>query len=162
LPEPLPRALPPTSDRDLMTAVERLDDDFARTAIVLLRATGMRVGELLDLELDCLISFGAHGTWLKVPVGKLGTERMVPLDPEPPAALDTWINHRGRQRSRPHPSDGRLCDFVFIERGRRPSAHRIRRGLQHAVRIAGLTGPAGQPLRVVPHQLRHTFGTTLV
>lgn len=162
LPEPLPRALPPDVDRDLMAAVARLDDDFARTAIMLLRATGMRIGELLDLELDCLVQFGAHGTWLKIPLGKLGTERMVPLDPEPLAALDTWINQRGRQRSLPHPRDGRLCDFVFTERGRRPSGHRIRRGLSDAAGLAGLTGAGGQPLRVVPHQLRHTFGTTLV
>ena len=162
LAEPLPRALPPAVDRDLMAAVAQLDDDFARTAIVVLRATGMRIGELLDLELDCLVQFGTHGTWLKVPVGKLGTERMVPLDPEPLAALDAWIGRRGRQRPLPHPRDGRLCDFVFTERGRRPSAHRVRKGLQHAVRIARLTGPGGQPLRVVPHQLRHTFGTSLV
>lgn len=162
LPEPLPRALPPNVDRDLMAAVAQLDDDFARTAIIVLRATGMRVGELLDLELDCLVQFGAHGVWVKVPVGKLGTERMVPLDPEPLAALDTWIAQRGRQRSLTHPRDGQLCDFVFTERGRRPSAHRIRRGLQRAVRVAGLTGPDGQPMRIVPHQLRHTFGTTLV
>jgi integrase len=162
LPEPLPRALPPTVDRDLMAAVAQLDDDFARTAIIVLRATGMRIGELLDLELDCLVQFGAHGTWLKVPVGKLGTERMVPLDPEPLDVLDTWIHGRGRQRPLPHPRVGRLCDFVFTERGRRPSAHRVRRGLEHAVQLAGLTGADGQPLRVVPHQLRHTFGTTLV
>ncbi len=162
LPEPLPRALPPAVDRDLMAAVEHLDDDFARTAIIVLRATGMRIGELLDLELDCLVQFGGHGTWLKVPVGKLGTERMVPLDPEPLAVLDDWISARGRQRPLPHPRDGRLCDFVFTERGRRPSAHRVRKGLQHAVRLAGLTGAGGEPLRVVPHQLRHTFGTTLV
>lgn len=162
LPEPLPRALPPAVDRDLMAAVAQLDDDFARTALIVLRATGMRIGELLDLELDCLVQFGAHGTWLKVPVGKLGTERMVPLDPEPLDTLDTWIRGRGRQRPLPHPRAGRLCDFVFTERGRRPSAHRVRRGLEHAVQLAGLTGAGGQPLRVVPHQLRHTFGTTLV
>ncbi len=162
LPEPLPRALPRDVDRDLMAAVEHLDDDFARTGIILLRATGMRIGELLDLELDCLVTFGTHGTWLKVPIGKLGTERMVPLDPGPLAALDAWIKNRDRQRPLPHPRDGRLCDFVFTERGRRPGAHRIRRGLHDAVNIAGLTGPGKQPLRVVPHQLRHTFGTELV
>lgn len=160
LPEPLPRALPPTVDRDLMAAVAQLDDDFARTAIIVLRATGMRIGELLDLELDCLVQFGAHGTWLKVPVGKLGTERMVPLDPEPLDALDTWIRCRGRQRPLPHPRDGRLCDFVFTERGRRPSAHRVRRGLEHAVQLAGLTGAGGQTAasrapRASPHLRNH-------
>lgn len=162
LPEPLPRALPPDTDRDLMAAVNDLDDDFARTGIIVLRATGMRIGELLDLELDCLVTFGQHGTWLKVPIGKLGTERMVPLDPDPLAALDTWIANRDQQRPLINPRDGRLCDFVFTERGRRPSAHRIRRGLQQAVQTAELTTTGGQPLRVVPHQLRHTFGTELV
>ena len=28
--------------------------------------------------------------------------------------------------------------------------------------MAGLTAPSGRTLRIVPHQLRHTFGTTLV
>ncbi|MGH9059647.1 MAG: tyrosine-type recombinase/integrase, partial [Acidimicrobiales bacterium] len=71
LPEPLPRALPPDVDRDLMGAVEGLEHPFVRTGLLILRATGMRVGELLDLELDCMVDFGTHGTWLKVPLGKL-------------------------------------------------------------------------------------------
>ncbi|HKI39943.1 MAG TPA: tyrosine-type recombinase/integrase [Mycobacterium sp.] len=162
LPEALPRALSPAFDRDVMDAVDGLEDAFARTALIVLRATGMRIGELLDIELDCLVDFGAHGTWLKVPLGKLGTERMVPLDPEPLAALDTWIAARGEQRTLAHPRDGRPADFVFIERGRRPGAHRVRQGLHRAVADAGLVGPGGTPLRVTPHQLRHTFGTTLV
>jgi integrase len=80
VPEPMPRALPPVTDAALMGAVRRLEDPLARTGLIVLRATGMRVGELLDLELDCLVDFGRHGTWLRVPVGKLGTERTVPLD----------------------------------------------------------------------------------
>jgi len=104
-----------------MAAVGHLDDDFARTAIVVLRATGMRIGELLDLELDCLVAFGTHGIWLKVPLGKLGTERMVPLDSEPLAVLDAWIIGRGRQRPLPHPRDGRLCDFVFTNAAAGPA-----------------------------------------
>jgi site-specific recombinase XerD len=124
LPEPMPRALAPDTDRALMTAVAALDDPFARCGLTLLRATGMRAGELLDLELDCTVDFDAHGTWLRVPLGKLGTERMVPLDPEPLALLDAWIANRGQQRSLPHPRHGRLTDFVFVERGRRIGAHR--------------------------------------
>lgn len=162
LPEAMPRALPPAVDRDVMAAVDRLDDTFARTALIVLRATGMRIGELCDIELDCLVDFGRHGTWLKVPLGKLGTERMVPLDSQALGALDAWIAARGPQRSLPHPRDGRAADFVFIERGRRPGGHRIRKGLHRAVADAGLVGPGGTPLRVTPHQLRHTFGTTLV
>jgi integrase len=34
--------------------------------------------------------------------------------------------------------------------------------IDQAVRAAGLTSPDGTPLRVVPHQLRHTYSTMLV
>jgi integrase len=162
LPEPMPRALPPDIDREVMGAVAQLDDAFARTALIVLRATGMRIGELLDLELDCTADFGSHGTWLRVPLGKLGTERSVPLDPEPLEALDAWIVRRGQQRAMRHQRDGRPADFVFVERGRKLGPHRIREGLRRAVVDAGLTGPDGAPLRITPHQLRHTFGTSLV
>lgn len=162
LPDALPRALPPAVDRAVMAAVDQLDDCFARVGIGLLRATGMRVGELLDLELDCIVDFGAAGTWLRVPIGKLGTERMVPLDPETIALLDDWTRQRGSHRSLPHPRDGHLADFVFCERGRRLGKHRLSQGLTTAIATAKLTDPAGRPLHVTLHQLRHTFGTSLV
>jgi len=162
LDRPLPRALAPDVDRDLMATVTRLDDLFARCGLTILRGTGMRLGELLDLELDCLWNSASHGTWLKVPLGKLGTERMVPLDPDTLAAVDAWIAHRGPQRAVPHPRHQRPADFLFMERGRRLSAYRLRRGLEQAVAAAGLRGPGGAPLRVTPHQLRHTYGTELV
>ena len=162
MPEAMPRALPPDVDRAVMAAVDHLEDRFARAGIGLLRATGMRVGELLDLELACIVDFGDRGTWLRVPVGKLGTERMVPLDPETIELFDDWTAHRGPHRSLPHPRDGHLADFVFCEHGRRLGRHRLSQGLQTAVSDAGLTDPAGRPLRVTLHQLRHTFGTSLV
>ena len=162
LDRPLPRALAPDVDRDLMAAVARLDDLFARCGLTILRGTGMRLGELLDLELDCLWDSASHGTWIKVPLGKLGTERMVPLDPETLTAIDAWMAHRGPQRALPHPRHGRPADFLFMQRGRRLSAYRLRRGLEQAVAAAGLRGPDGAPLRVTPHQLRHTYGTELV
>ncbi len=162
LPEALPRALAPDVDRTVMAAVARLDDQFARVGIGLLRATGMRVGELLDLELDCIVDFDSRGTWLRVPLGKLGTERMVPLDPETIELFDEWTSRRGPHRSLPHPRDGHLADFVFCERGRRLGKHRLSQGLHAAVADACLTDRAGRPLRVTLHQLRHTFGTSLV
>jgi len=127
----MPRALPPDADRALMAAAG-LDDIFARTGLQLLRATGMRVGEMLDLELDCLIDFARHGTWLKVPVGKLGTERMVPLEPATLAVIDTWMAHRGEQRAIPHPRTGQPVNFLFLEHGARPTGFRLREGLRHA------------------------------
>jgi integrase len=150
-----PRALAPDLDAALMTAVAGLDDLFARSAILLLRRAGLRLGECLDLQLGCIVDYGPTGTWLRVPLGKLGTERTVPLDADTVAALDAWTEQRGMQRPHPHTRTGRPADFLFAEHGRRLKGWRIRAGLQLAAATAGLTGPGGQPLNVTPHQLRH-------
>jgi len=162
LDKPLPRALPPDVDRDLMAAVNQLDDPFARIGLTLLRGTGIRLGELLDLELDCVWDSPSHGSWLKVPLGKLGTERTVPLDAATLSALDEWMALRGPQRALSHPRLNRPADFLFVERGRRLSAYRLRHGLDDAAAAAGLPGHDGQPLHATPHQLRHTYATSLV
>ena len=161
LPRPLPRALAPDVDAALMTEVERLADPFARTAITLLRRAGLRLGECLDLELDCVVDYGATGNWLRVPLGKLASERMVPLDPGTVELLDAWAAGWGRQRPQPHPRTGRPTDFLFVERGHRLGPWGVRSGLRAAIIAAGLTGPGGAPLRVTPHQLRHTYATEL-
>jgi integrase len=161
-PDALPRALTPDVDKTLMVAVARLDDLFAATGLQMLRATGMRVGELLDLELDCLLDFDRHGTWLRVPLGKLNSERVVPLEPDTVAVIDAWITRRDRQRALPHPRDGRPTEFLFLEHGRRPTSFRLRKGLLDAVAAAHLRGRDGKPLHITPHQLRHTFGTSLI
>jgi integrase len=161
LPRPLPRALAPDADAALMAAAATLDDLFARSAILLLRRSGLRLGECLDLELGCVVDYGPTGTWLRVPLGKLGTERAVPLDSATVAALDAWAQHRGQQRPHPHPRTGKPTDFLFAEHGRRLSAWRIREGLRTAAAAAALPGPGGQPRNVTPHQLRHTYATEL-
>ena len=162
LDRPLPRALSPDHDRDLMAAVADLNDPFARHGLTILRGTGLRLGELLDLELDCLLDFASHGSWLKVPLGKLGTERTVPLDETTLSALDGWTAQRGSQRALPNSRHGQPTDFLFVENGHRLSPYRLRRGLADAAAAAGLRGRDGATLNVTPHQLRHTYGTTLV
>ena len=161
LPRPLPRALAPDVDAALMAAVERLEDRFARTAITLLRRAGLRIGECLDLELDAVVDYGPTGSWLRVPLGKLASERMVPLDPGTVEVLDAWAAGRGQQRPLRHPRTGRPTDFLFVERGQRLGPWGVRSGLRAAVIAAGLTGPGVEPLRVTPHQLRHTYATEL-
>ncbi|RHW23247.1 integrase [Nocardioides immobilis] len=157
----LPRALAPDVDARLMAAVADLPDRFARTGLQVLRGSGLRVGELLDLEIDAVIDYGPAGTWLRVPLGKLATERSVPLDEETLAALDQWAHHRGVHRPIPHPRTGRPTDFLFTEHGRRLGATRLRNGLLAAAAAAGLCGPDGTPLTITPHQLRHTYATAL-
>lgn len=158
----LPRALAPDVDQALMAAVDNLDDPFARVGLTILRGTGLRIGELLELELDAIVDYGPAGSWLRVPLGKLNTERVVPLDAASLDAFDDWLGRRQQQRAIPHPRHGRPVDFVFVENGRHLGPVRIQRGLRDAVRAAAITGVDGQPLRIVAHQLRHTYATSLV
>ena len=161
LDQPLPRALGPDVDAAVMNAVAGLDDPFTRVGLTVLRGAGLRVGELLDLELGSIVDYGPAGTWLKVPLGKLATERMVPLSAATVAALDEWVTQRGPHRPLPHPRTGELTDFLFTQHGRRLGYTRLRNGLLTAAEATGLRAPGGGVLVVTPHQLRHTWATEL-
>ena len=60
-----------------------------------------------------------QGAWLKVPLGKLNTERMVPLDEETVALIDRIVAHRSPGRPLPHPRTARPTDFLLTHHGRR-------------------------------------------
>ena len=115
----------------------------------------MRIGELVDLELDCVHEVSGQGAWLKVPLGKLATERMVPLEDQTVDLIDRIAARRSPGRPLRHPRTGRLVDFLLTYQGRRVSACSLRGELCRAAGEAGI-GP------VAPHQLRHTFATELV
>ncbi|MGH9069074.1 MAG: tyrosine-type recombinase/integrase [Acidimicrobiales bacterium] len=155
LPHPLPRYLPPDADRALVAALEASPNRLLADALLLLRATGLRIGELVDLELDCVHEVLGQGAWLKVPLGKLATERMVPLDDDTVAIIDRIAAHRSPGRPLRHPRSGQLVEFLLTHQGRRVSADSLRAELHRAAEEAGI-GPT------TPHQLRHTFATALV
>ena len=78
-PRRLPRAL--TSQQDQLLQQELLRrSDLGANVLLLLRHTGMRIGEAADLSFDCLHASGADQWTIHVPLGKLKTERMVPVD----------------------------------------------------------------------------------
>jgi site-specific recombinase XerD len=156
LPHPLPRYLPPDQERALLAALENSPNRLRADALLLLlRATGMRIGELTMLELDCVHEVPGQGAWLKVPLGKLLTERMVPIDDETVQIIDRITGHRSPGRPLRHPRTGKLADFLLTRQGRRVSAECIREEPHHAAAEAGLDD-------VVPHMLRHTYATALV
>jgi integrase len=156
LPQLLPRYLPIDADRRLTAALtEHPDNELAALGLRLQRACGLRIGEVLDLELDCVHEIDGNGAWLKVPLGKLATERMVPLDAETLEVIDRIIQLRSHGRPLPHPRYRRPAQFLFTYLGRRLTQQGIRRELDHATEIAGLG-------HVTSHQLRHTYATALV
>ncbi|MGZ4620139.1 MAG: tyrosine-type recombinase/integrase [Frankiaceae bacterium] len=155
LPRPLPRYLPVDADRRLTATLADSPNRLAADALLVQRACGLRIGELLDLELDCVHDTAEQGGWLKVPLGKLDTERMVPLDDETLQVLDRVTATRSTCRPLPHPRTGRPAQFLFTHHGKRLSQTAVRRELTSAADAAGLG-------HVTPHQLRHTYATALV
>ena len=97
-------------------------------ALLLTRATGLRIGELRDLELDCVHQIDGHSDWLKVPLGKLATERMVPLDDETVTILDRIAARRTPGRPPPSHTQLRnaLAPIAITHRGRRQARRRLR------------------------------------
>ena len=75
----LPRPLPVDQDKIIQQELLRRDDRNSN-AFLLLRHTGMRIGECADLSFDCLRLVGPDAWAIHVPLGKLKTERMVPVD----------------------------------------------------------------------------------
>jgi site-specific recombinase XerD len=75
----LPQPLSPEDDQRLDQEL-CLIDDLQSNALRLIRATGVRIGECIDLPLDCLRQVGEQLWALHVPLGKLHTERFVPVD----------------------------------------------------------------------------------
>ena len=79
MPQRLPRPLTAEQDQILQQELLRRND-VAANAFLLIRHTGMRIGECADLHCDCLRSTGPQQWAIHVPLGKLKTERMVPVD----------------------------------------------------------------------------------
>ncbi len=158
LPRPprcLPRYLPVDSDRKLTAALAKSPYRLAADALLVQRACGLRIGELLDLELDCIHEIPGQGSWLKVPLGKLNSERMIPVDDEVLTLVDRITTTRSSGRPMIHPRTGAPADFLFTHHGKRLSQNAVREELNRAAQTAGLG-------HITPHQLRHTYATALI
>jgi len=122
-----------------------------RAAVEILYGTGLRVGELVSLDVrDVDLRRGEVRVW-----GKGGKERVVPLAGAAREALDAWLDHRRRP--------GVLAEPLFTSlrpradgEVRRLSARDVRRMLSRRARRAGVAG------RIHPHRLRHSYATHLL
>jgi integrase len=145
----LPRPL--TAEQDQLVQQELLRrNDLASNALLLLRHTGMRIGECVHLTVDCLRTLGA-GQWaIHVPIGKLKTERLVPVD----STVCEIINRL--QSLRPPDTPGRNHFLLVRPRSRYSVTRMLRTALRDVVRTVGIK------TRIVPHQFRHSYGTEML
>lgn len=143
--EPLPRFLDDPTAAKFMATLATDPNRRRRLVVELLARTGMRVGELADLEDDAVARVG-ETCWLRIPVGKLHNDRHVPLHP---LLVELITDYRARRG----PSfTGRL---VERDDGSPLDACAIRRYVQTIARRAGIG-------HVHPHQLRHTLATQAI
>jgi integrase len=163
LPSALPRFIPRGELDRLMEAVEDLEDPHQRAALLLLRWSGARRGEIARLTIDCLDAYPDGYPRLRIPVGKTYTERVVPLHPQAADALRVLIDQAtsANAATRLDPWAQRPVRYVFMRRGK-PMGKQFLfdDALAIACRKAGLLDPDGNPT-VTAHRFRHTVGTQL-
>jgi site-specific recombinase XerD len=145
-PEPLPKFLDDRDAARLMTAARASSDPRDRLVVELLARTGMRAGELADLEADAVVQIGA-GHWLRIPLGKLRNDRYVPLHPELVTLLTDWT----------------AANLQSIRRCKRLVADHRGPLDRHVIgRIVARVGRAADVPGVHPHRLRHTLATQAI
>ncbi len=145
LDKPLPKFLDDAQAAAFMNSARALPDPLDRLIVIVLARTGMRRGELLGLTIDAVVQIGT-GYWLRTPVGKLHTDRYIPLHPHLKDLIDDWIAAR---------PDWQADSLLLTNRGRPIPATRVDKAVQKAATAAGLG-------HVHPHQLRHTLATQAI
>lgn len=155
---PPPRWMKKAELRRLLAELERASNDAEarnaperarqarrdQAAVSLMAGAGLRVNELVKLDLDDVELKPRSGRVL-VKHGKGRRERQVPLGAEPRRYLREWLALRG----------GRAGPLLLSQKGGRMSSRAVQRMFAEMARRAGLEGYS-------PHSLRHTFVKNLI
>lgn len=123
-----------------------------RAILELLYATGLRVSELVNLDIgDIELGRGSLRT-----MGKGRKERVLPLLPSAVGAVNRWLASRARPPRSRSGVDGSLRAVFINQRGSRLTDRSVRRLIDGYVRQAAIN------CHVTPHTLRHSFATHLL
>jgi site-specific recombinase XerD len=145
LPKYLPRPLGPQIDLQLQKRLQCSKNPLHQ-AILLVRKAGLRIGELIDLQFDCIRTDFQGRQFLKVPLGKMKNERLVPLD-------DTTVKLVEKLRKRGH----KPRQYLMVNaNGKKP------RYAQYTFALGTICQGLDIPDRMTLHRLRHTFATSLL
>ena len=146
---PLPRPLTPEDDERLCQYWEQTTGPL-ECALYLMRLTGMRIGECVDLAPDCLRHLGDNRWSIHVPHGKPRSERWVPVEDK----ARQLVERLAFLRTLPPAADPHY--LLARPSGRASLMIALREQLRSSAARAGVTA------RIVPHQLRHTYATALL
>lgn len=149
--EKLPRPFPVNVDLEIQRRLQE-SAEIDHLGLLLMRRTGLRIGELRNLTLDCITTDFNENWFLKVPLGKLNNERVIPLDPKTVEVVQRIQSiHSGR--SEPGSNNKYL---ISNPSGKRRSQTHFGAVLREVTE--GMAIPGGVTL----HRLRHSFATSLL
>jgi site-specific recombinase XerD len=129
-PEPLPKFLTDQQAARFMAAARAHQVPRYRLVAEILARTGLRATELCELAADAVTRIG-DAYWLRVPVGKLRNDRLIPLHDDVVALLAEWTARNADHIRR----QGRLIADEHAPIDRR-TVHRI---------VARVATPASEP-----------------
>lgn len=144
----LPKPLSPEDDQLLQQQL-RKRGTLRSSALLLMRATGMRVGECLNLTVDSLRELGRRQWVIRVPLGKLHTERWVPVDDDTCRTFRKILSLRHALTP--------ASPWLLLQKNGRPPCYESMRRELIAVAVE-----AGCSCRPATHQLRHSYATTML
>jgi integrase len=157
-----PRALsePVMAQLEREENLARFSDPRGRLLVRILMGAGLRVGDGCRLRLDCIVRDGQGAPYLHYTNHKMRREAFVPIDTELAEAITTQqhavlAEFPGATYLLPRPTrnlDGRLPFSPATFRGQ----------LHEWLLVCDIRDELGRPVRVTPHQWRHTFGTRLI
>jgi integrase len=161
--ERLPRALA----EHVMAQIEdpanldRWTDPGRRLITLILIRCGLRVGDACRLPSDCIVSDGDGQPYLRYYNRKMKREALVPVDDEIVAEIG-----KQRQRNAARWPGGTPVLFPRPRKnvdGTVPAnGDAYRGGLRRWLASCDIRGQDGSPIRLTPHQFRHSLGTTLI
>ena len=149
----LPRPLPPDIDQAMQKSCVEAGT-FAAMALLLLRYTGMRIGEMRALPLNAMESTGSNTFTLRVPIGKTYSERLIPIDARTVDLVERIIAQRGCQKKRGVPAP--FSHYMMVNHlGRHLSPQ------TYGLSLRQLTAHLNTTEHIYCHRLRHTYATEM-
>jgi integrase len=163
---PRPKLAPRALSEHVMAQLEdpgnlaRFREPASRLVTETLMRTGMRISDVCGLAVDCLVRDPVGAVYLRYRNHKMRREAFVPIDEDLAAAIS---QQQTRVADR-HPWG--TC--LFPRPTRNPDGtHPLSRGtyvrhLDAWLEACEVRDELGRPVRVTPHQWRHTYATRLV
>ena len=166
-PKPTGQRLPRAVSEQIMAQIEdpanldRWNNTALRLVTLILIRCGLRISDALRLPRDCLVRDADTAPYLRYVNHKMKREALVPIDDELERDIRDQQDHvLGRY------PDG--TSVLFPQAKANPDGRKAmrdttyRRSLYGWLQRCDIRDGHGQPIKLVPHQWRHTLGTRLI